>query len=71
MGEALVSLLEARGVGVQLHGGLLHVDVTDDSAYDVVRDAVAELGLGLVRMERQRHRMTEIFSSPEGSAAHV
>jgi ABC-2 type transport system ATP-binding protein len=68
---ALVSLLEARGVGVQLHGGLLHVDVTDDSAYDVVRDAVAELGLGLVRMERQRHRMTEIFSSPEGSAAHV
>ncbi len=67
----LVSLLEARGVGVQLHGGLLHVDVAEDSAYDVVRDAVAELGLGLVRMERQRHRMTEIFSSPEGSAAHV
>ncbi len=67
----LVALLEARGVGVQLHGGLLHVDVADDSAYDAVRDAVAELGLGLVRMERQRHRMTEIFSEPEGSAAHV
>ena len=66
----LVSLLEGRGVGVQLHGGLLHVDVADDSAYDAVRDAVAELGLGLVRMERQRHRMTEIFSEPEGSAAH-
>ena len=27
-----------------------------------MRDAVAELGLGLVRMERQRHRMTEIFT---------
>jgi ABC-2 type transport system ATP-binding protein len=67
----LVSLLEARGVGVQLHGGLLHVDVADDSAYDAVRDAVAELGLGLVRMEQQRHRMTEIFTEPEGSAAHV
>ncbi len=66
----LMSLLEGRGVGVQLHGGLLHVDVADDSAYDAVRDAVAELGLGLVRMERQRHRMTEIFSEPEGSAAH-
>jgi ABC-2 type transport system ATP-binding protein len=67
----LVSLLEARGVGVQLHGGLLHVAVADDSAYDAVRDAVAELGLGLVRMEQQRHRMTEIFTEPEGSAAHV
>ena len=67
---ALVARLGDRGVGVQLHGGLLHVDVADVSAYDAVRDAVAELGLGLVRMERQRHRMTEIFSSPEG-AAHV
>jgi ABC-2 type transport system ATP-binding protein len=59
---ALVSRLDERGVGVQLHGGLLHVDVADDAAYDVVRDEVAALGLGLVRMERQRHRMTEIFT---------
>ena len=58
----LVARLGERGVGVQSHGGLLHVDVTDSAAYDVVRDAVAELGLGLVRMERQRHRMTEIFT---------
>ncbi len=65
----LVARLEARGVGVQLHGGLLHVDVADDAAYDAVRDAVAELGLGLVRMERQRHRMTEIFSSPDREPA--
>ena len=34
-----------------------------------MRDAVAELGLGLVRLERQRHRMTEIFTdSPSGQA---
>ena len=59
---ALVARLGERGVGVQLHGGLLHVDVDDVTAYDAVRDAVAELGLGLVRMERQRHRMTEIFT---------
>ncbi len=59
---ALVARLGQRGVGVQLHGGLLHVDVDDVTAYDAVRDAVAELGLGLVRMERQRHRMTEIFT---------
>jgi ABC-2 type transport system ATP-binding protein len=66
--SVLIARLGERGVGVQLHGGLLHVDVDDVTAYDVVRDTVAELGLGLVRMERQRHRMTELFT--EGSV-HV
>ena len=47
---------------MQSDGNLLHVDVRDDTAYDIVRDAVAELGFGLIRMERQRHRMTEIFT---------
>ena len=31
----------------------------------------AELGLGLVRMERQRHRMTELFTDDARSGAHV
>jgi ABC-2 type transport system ATP-binding protein len=30
----------------------------------VVRDAVVRLGVGLVRMERRRHRMAEIFTTP-------
>ena len=59
---ALSARLRDAGIAVQGDGRLLHVDVGDTSAYDVVRDAVAELGLGLVRMERQRHRMTEIFT---------
>jgi ABC-2 type transport system ATP-binding protein len=67
----LLARLGERGVGVQSHGGLLHVDVTDPAAYDLVRDAVAELGLGLVRMERQRHRMTEIFTDSQQAARHV
>jgi ABC-2 type transport system ATP-binding protein len=54
--------LAAAGVAVTGDGRLLHVDVGDETAYDLVRDAVADLGLGLVRMERQRHRMTEIFT---------
>ena len=56
-------LLES-GLTVRLAGVLLHVDVDDEDAYDVVRDSVADLDLGLVRMERQRHRMTEIFTAP-------
>ena len=54
--------LHDAGIAVRSDGRLLQVDVTDDTTYDVVRDAVADLGLGLVRMERQRHRMTEIFT---------
>ena len=59
--SALAARLGERGVGVQQDGGLLHVDVSDAATYDLVRDAVAELGLGLVRLERQRHRMVEVF----------
>jgi ABC-2 type transport system ATP-binding protein len=54
--------LVAAGLTVRREGVLLHVDVEEPEAYDTVRDAVAELGLGLVRLERQRHRMTEIFT---------
>jgi ABC-2 type transport system ATP-binding protein len=54
--------LQNAGIAVRSDGRLLHVDVSDDTTYDVVRDTVADLGLGLVRMERQRHRMTEIFT---------
>jgi ABC-2 type transport system ATP-binding protein len=42
---------------------LLLVDVAGEETYDTVRDAIAGLGLGLVRMEQRRHRIAEIFSS--------
>ena len=58
---ALRARLHDAGIATRSSGPLLHVDVADATAYDVVRDAVAQLGLGLVRMERERHRMTEIF----------
>ena len=54
--------LEDAGLTVRSDGRLLYIDVSDESAYDVVRDTVTGLGLGLVRLERQRHRMTEIFT---------
>ncbi len=70
---ALHARLRDAGIAAQSSGRLLHVDIADASAYDVVRDAVAELGLGLVRMERERHRMTEIFTDrqPTPGDAHV
>jgi ABC-2 type transport system ATP-binding protein len=55
-----------RGVGVAT--GVVEIDlvteagVSDpDLACDAVRDAVADLGIGLVRLQRRRHRLTEIF----------
>ncbi|MEE1929959.1 ABC transporter ATP-binding protein [Streptomyces sp. TRM 70351] len=52
-------------------GHLLLVDVTGDDTYDTVRDAIAELGLGLVRMEQRRHRIAEVFQqnaqNPQGA----
>ncbi len=68
--DVLHQHLGGAGVAVHREGNLLHVDVGDPGVYDLVRDAVAELGLGLVRVERQRHRMTEIFAdAPTGAPA--
>ena len=59
---ALDAWLRDAGLATRGEGPLLHVEVRDEATYDTVRDGVARLGLGLVRLERQRHRMTELFT---------
>ncbi|MFF3563902.1 ABC transporter ATP-binding protein [Streptomyces sp. NPDC002574] len=59
--EELLSKLTAAGLNAHADGHLLLVDIEGDETYDTVRDAVAELGTGLVRMEQRRHRIAEIF----------
>ena len=56
----LVAALRAAGLSVG-GGRTLEIALVDDLAYDVVRDAVADLGLGLLRMERRRHSISELF----------
>ena len=60
--EALAALLQAAGLSVRVVGRLLEIELRDDSAYDVVRDTVAHAGAGLIRLERRRHRMAELFA---------
>ena len=36
-------------------------DTDDEAVYDAVRDAVLDLGLGLVRMEQRRQRIADVF----------
>ncbi|SPE53777.1 putative ABC transporter ATP-binding protein YxlF [Streptomyces netropsis] len=55
--------------GSPASGRVLLVDVVDEGTYDTVRDAVAELGLGLVRMEQRRHRIAEVFRDEQNGGA--
>jgi ABC-2 type transport system ATP-binding protein len=66
--RAVLGRLQERGLTVRSDGRLLYVDVADETAHDVVRDEVAGLGAGLLRMERQRHRMTELFTDQPAGA---
>ncbi len=59
--EALADVLARAGLVVHHAGRQVEVELVDDTTYDVVRDSVVDLGLGLLRMERRRHRMAEIF----------
>jgi ABC-2 type transport system ATP-binding protein len=49
------------GVGARVVGPLIEVELVDDTTYDVVRDVVADLGVGLVRLQRGRHHMLDMF----------
>jgi ABC-2 type transport system ATP-binding protein len=62
--------LRRAGLTVAADGHLLMVEIADDETYDTVRDAVAALGLGLVRMEQRRHHIAELFrgEQPAGAA---
>ena len=66
----LVALLAQQGVTVRAAGRLIEFDLVDDAVLDVVRDCAIWLDVGLVRMERQRHRMAEMFETEAGDA-HV
>ena len=67
-GEELAGALRQAGLSVDGDGRLLAVDLHDDAAYDLVRDTIVAAGVGLLRMERRRHRMSEIFATARGES---
>jgi ABC-2 type transport system ATP-binding protein len=67
--EVVAGLISA-GVGAQPVGSVLQVELVDESTYDVVRDVVADLGVGLVRLQRSRQHMLDMFrSAPDAGVA--
>ncbi len=57
----LVARLQSEGLQVTEEGRLLLVDLNGSMPYDQVRDAVAELGIGLLRLEQRRHSLEDLF----------
>jgi ABC-2 type transport system ATP-binding protein len=58
--DELASILAARGLDVTVDGGLLLLGAADD-AYDAVRDAVADLGVGLRRLEPAGRTLEDVY----------
>ncbi len=58
---ALAAALNARGLQAVADGRTVLLAVTEDAQYDIVRDAVAELGLPLVRIEQRRQSLEDLF----------
>jgi ABC-2 type transport system ATP-binding protein len=61
--------VDVRAVPSDSAGNLLELDLRGDETYDLVRDVVAELEVGLVRLERRRHHMLDMFRATAGAGA--
>ncbi|HUR74934.1 MAG TPA: ABC transporter ATP-binding protein [Sporichthya sp.] len=60
----LVELLRAGGQEAAAAGSLVEVALVGEETYDAVLAGVTRLDVGLVRLERPRHRMAELFKTP-------
>jgi len=62
--DAVMERLRERGATVVASGaaGSFAVDLTEASVSDAVVEIVAQLGVGLVRLQRRRHHLAEIFA---------
>lgn len=58
---ALEKRLETAGLTAATEGRLVLVALDGDRAYDIIRDACDDLGVGLVRIERRRQNLEDIF----------
>ena len=63
--DELAASLAGAGIRSREDGRTLLVDVREERTYDVIRDAIAELGLGLVRLEQRRHHIEDVFRAGE------
>jgi ABC-2 type transport system ATP-binding protein len=65
--DRLAAALAARGLQARATGHTVLVALEDERPYDVVRDAVAELQLALIRLEQRRHKLEDLFRDDAGN----
>jgi ABC-2 type transport system ATP-binding protein len=66
--ERLASVLTERGIDARVTGRAVVVDIRDDALYDLIRDALVDLDLALVRIEPLRHHLEDLFRDEEPAA---
>ena len=59
--DELAKRLAESGIETRRDHRVLLVELADDRTYETIRDAVADLGLGLVRLEQRRHSIEDLF----------
>jgi ABC-2 type transport system ATP-binding protein len=67
--DRLTAALAGRGIQAVADGRTILVAVADDRPYDIVRDAIAELGLPLVRLQQRRGSVEDLFRDGDPVAA--
>lgn len=64
--DRLGHALAGAGAQVRAAGRMLELQIAGEATFDLVRDAAADLGLGLVRVQQQRHHIDEVFRDERG-----
>jgi ABC-2 type transport system ATP-binding protein len=59
--DGLAAAIVAAGLHASVDGRTVLVELLDDRPWDIVRDAIADLGLPLVRIEQRRRGLEELF----------
>lgn len=68
----LAGNLRQRGLRVEVEGRMVLVALEgDERAFDLIRDSCADLGFGLVRLERRRQNLEDLFRPTDKGAAHA
>jgi ABC-2 type transport system ATP-binding protein len=68
---ALAQRLRDAGLTLRQEDGRILVGLEGESAYDLIRDAIADLGLALLSLEQARHSLEDLFRTPKADADDV
>ena len=63
--DELIARLERRGLNAAVDGRLMLFNLDGNLPYDIIRDEIVELGIGLLRMEQRRHSLEDLFRADD------